>query len=160
MESSTAVRYSGIPDKSPIMDALQTRSNVLQMTQQAEDAVLKPVDCGAWSHSLRAALAARIALNNALPELAEHYMALMSEDDCLAIANTDGDGSEQHLAHVVKYMDSVAVSPRDVVDADISALQQHGVSDADIVRLTELNAFMAYQVRLVAGLNLLSEMPA
>ncbi len=160
MESSTAVRYSSIQENSPLMEALQTRSNVLQLTQQAEDAVLKPVDCGGWSHSLRAALAARIAVNNGLPELADHYASMISDDACKPVADTDNDGSGQNLSHVVAYMDSVAVSPRDVVDTDISELQQQGVSDADIVRLTELNAFMAYQVRLVAGLRLLGEVPA
>lgn len=160
MESSTAVRYSAIQEDSPVMEALQARSNVLQMTQQAEDAVLRPVDCGAWSHSLRAALAARIAINNGLAELASNYAAMITDDDCRAIADTGNDGSAENLAHVVAFMDSVAVCPRDVVDTDIRTLQENGVSDADIVRLTELNAFMAYQVRLIAGLKLLGEVPA
>ena len=37
-----------------------------------------------------------------------------------------------------------------------SGLQGAGISDADIVRLCELNAFLAYQFRLIAGLRLLS----
>ena len=39
-------------------------------------------------------------------------------------------------------------------------LQRAGISDADIVRLTELVAFMGYQVRLTAGLALLKELSA
>ena len=40
--------------------------------------------------------------------------------------------------------------------ADVSDLQRAGISDADIVRLAELVAFMAYQLRLVAGLRLMA----
>ena len=39
---------------------------------------------------------------------------------------------------------------------DISKLQAVGVSDADIVRLCELIAFVAYQVRVAAGLRLMN----
>ena len=44
---------------------------------------------------------------------------------------------------------------RDVGAADILALQAAGVSDANIVRLAELNAFFAYQFRVIAGLRLI-----
>ena len=35
-----------------------------------------------------------------------------------------------------------------------------GVADADIVRLAELNAFLAYQIRVIAGLRLMKGMSA
>ncbi len=159
-ENSTAVRYSGIHEGSSAHEALTARTNVLEMTRQAEKAVLTPVDCGSWSHSLRAALAARMATQNALPDLAGHYMAMITDEIGKLLADPDRDGSAEGLGHVIAYMDRVAVSPRDVLDTDISTLQAAGVSDADIVRLTELNAFMAYQVRLMAGLRLLAEVPA
>ena len=38
---------------------------------------------------------------------------------------------------------------------DIADLQAAGVADADIVRLAELNAFLAYQIRVIAGLRLM-----
>jgi uncharacterized protein YciW len=36
-------------------------------------------------------------------------------------------------------------------------LQSAGIADADIVRLSELIAFVSYQIRLVAGLRLMAE---
>ena len=36
-------------------------------------------------------------------------------------------------------------------------LQQAGLTDADIVRLCELNAFLSYQCRLDAGLEAIGE---
>ena len=159
MENSTAVRYSALHDNSPVRDALEARNNILQMTQQAEDAVLKPIDSGRWSHSLRAALAARIATQNDLAELAGHYASMVSDETCRSITDVNDGGDSQGLGYVVSFMDRVAVRPRDVVNTDISTLQANGVSDADIVKLTELNAFMAYQVRLVAGLKMISQVP-
>lgn len=160
MENSTAVRYSGIQKGTPAHEALTVRANVMEMTCQAEQAVLKPGDCGSWSHSLRAALAARMATQNDLPDLAGYYMTMIKDELDKPLANPDYDGSAEGLDHVIAYMDRVAVRPRDVLDTDISTLQTAAVSDADIVRLTELNAFMAYQVRLVAGLRLLAEVQA
>ena len=54
-------------------------------------------------------------------------------------------------------MDKVAVDTRNVEAEDIIALKNAHVSDADIVRLAELNSFMAYQIRLITGLRLMKE---
>jgi len=136
--------------------ALLARSDVLIMTQEAEDAVLKPLDCGCWPQALRAALAARIATHNSLPELALHYTQMISDDPFNDVANPSNDGSAMNLAHVVAFMDGVTVQPRDISASDVQQLQDAAVSDADIVKLTELIAFMAYQTRLIVGLKLLS----
>jgi uncharacterized protein YciW len=52
-------------------------------------------------------------------------------------------------------MDKVTKETRNVEAEDIATLQNAHVSDADIVRLAELNSFMAYQIRLIAGLRLM-----
>ncbi len=154
--NTTAVRYGYTPTDSAVTKALLARNHVLQLTQQAEDAVLKPRDAGGWPHALRAALAARFSSQNALPELASHYAQMIEEDKFTGIADLSNDGSELNLQYVIAFMDRVAIRPRDIDDTDIRILQNHAVSDADIVRLTELNAFMAYQLRLIAGLQLLT----
>ena len=141
----------------PSMDAaLLARSDVLLMTQEAENAVLKPLDHGAWSHSLRAALAARIATHSALPELASQYAQMISDDEFNGVANPADSGSAANLVQAVAFVDSVTIEPRAINASDIQLLQDADVSDADIVRLTELIAFMAYQTRLIVGLQLLS----
>ena len=105
MENSTAVRYSGIHEGSPAHEALTARANVLEMTRQAEEAVLRPVDCGSWSHSLRAALAARMATQNGLPDLAGHYASTITDEHCKSLADPDRDGSAEGFGHVIAYMD-------------------------------------------------------
>ncbi len=160
INSTTAVRYGSEPAASStgskMNAALLARGDVLHMTQEAENAVLKPMDCGAWPHSLRAALAARMATQNALPELALHYTEMITDDEFKSVADPANKGDELNLVHVLAFMDSVTVQPREITANDVQQLQDAGVSDADIVKLTELNAFMAYQLRLIIGLKLLS----
>ena len=135
--------------------ALQARAAVLAMTVEAEAAVLRPRDPGAWSHALRAALAARSARLHGLDDLAEGYAATASGDPAASLADPAEDGAALGLVHVARFMDRVAAAPRDVTAADIAGLQAAGVADADIVRLAELNAFLAYRFRLAVGLRLL-----
>jgi uncharacterized protein YciW len=68
-----------------------------------------------------------------------------------------GDGDAK-LTAVLAYTDLVTQAPKDAAASDITQLQNAGVSDADIVRLAELNAFLAYQIRLIAGLRLMKEL--
>ena len=151
-----AERDRALPEASPLLDALTARGNILEMTQQVEEAVLRPVDCGGWPHALRAALAARIASLNALPALASMYLESVDDAAFRRLGDLSVDGRTLQLEHVVSFMDRVAGQTRSVNEADIRLLQERGVLDPDIVKLCELNAFMAYQVRLVSGLALLA----
>lgn len=134
--------------------AFAERAAIFAMTQTAEDAVLRPGDAGAWSHALRHALAARIAAQNGLADLQVRYRA--GAGDLAGLTDPAGPVPGD-LEQVVAFMDSVAVAPRDVTESDVTGLRRAGVADADIVRLAELNACLAYQCRLIAGLRLLAE---
>lgn len=158
LHDTTAVRLSGSAGKASIADTLKQREQVLLQTQTSADAVLRPTNCGAWSPALRAALAARIACLHQLPELAPEYLGEFSADNVATLADTDNDGSTLGLAHVIVFLDTVATQPREATASDITRLKAHNVSDADIVRLTSLVAFMAYQLRLICGLRLLADM--
>ena len=57
---------------------------------------------------------------------------------------------------LIPFVDKAANDTKNIVAEDISKLQAVGVSDADIVRLCELIAFVAYQVRVAAGLRLMN----
>lgn len=155
MAANTTMRAAGLRAGTPAADAAENRAEILGMTQDAEDAVLRPADAGVWPHDLRAALAARIAHLNDEGDLAAHYAADAGEH--AALANPKSDGAAQDLAPVLAFMDKVAADTRNVAAPDISGLQSAGVADPDIVRLCELNAFLAYQIRVIAGLRLMQE---
>ncbi len=153
---TTALKSAGL--HSAPGAAVEGRAKIFEMTQAAEEAVLRPQDSGPWSHELRAALAARIATQNGEPELAAKYGA--DAGVFAALADPSQDGATEGLETVVHFMDKVAADTRHVAATDISALQSAGISDADIVRLCELNAFLAYQLRVISGLRLMKEVYA
>ena len=71
------------------------------------------------------------------------------------VANPSYKGETKDLKSILSFMDKVAKDTRNVVVEDITALKSAHVDDADIVRLAELNSFMAYQIRLITGLRLM-----
>ena len=149
---TTTLSVAGAENAEPIANAVQTRANIFEMTQAAEDAVLRPKDCGAFPHDLRAGLAARIAAKAGDIELAGRYV--QAEGAHIDTSDPAQDGSADD-AVLIAFVDKVAGATKDIAADDIARLQNAGVSDPDIVRLCELVAFVAYQVRVVAGLRLM-----
>ncbi|KZM50636.1 hypothetical protein [Labrenzia sp. OB1] len=157
LTKSTLRELSAIAEGSAAAAAIDGRSNIMSLSQTTEDAVLKPQETGAWSHDVRAALAARIAALNGETALADRYCALIEDARVADVADPLRSGKAQGLEKICDFMDKVAVQTRDIDAQDINALQDAGISDADIVRLCEINAFMAYQVRVLAGIRLMTE---
>ena len=104
------------------------------------------------SPSTCSAISARIALQNALPELAAHYLTGVTEPALRILAEPTEPGRDDRERSVITFMDRVATQPRIVQAEEIEGLKAAGVAEADIVRLCELNAFMSYQCRVLAGL--------
>ncbi|WP_306257426.1 hypothetical protein [Pararhizobium sp. IMCC21322] len=146
-----------LPD-GDVAEAAMKRANIISLSQAAEDAVLRPKDFGAFEHDLRAALAARVARLSADDTLAAHYLS--SAGDKAIFADPEETGKTHQLDTVLAFVDKVANHTRDIEADDVAQLQASGVADADIVRLCELVAFLAYQVRVIAGLRLLQRSAA
>jgi uncharacterized protein YciW len=155
ISDSTILSVSGVTPATDVGKAVATRENVVAMTQAAEDAVLRPRDAGAFGHELRAAIAARVAKLAKEDLLAAHY--LNGTGDLAVLADPAETGAGQGLSVILAFVDKVANQTRETSDGDILGLQEAGVSDPDIVRLCELVAFLAYQIRFTAGLRLMQE---
>lgn len=161
-EDDVVMAQAGIGSRSPAREALLARADVIALTQATHDAALRPHDPGGLSHAERAALAMRIARLNGDEELAAHYTGMLRKAGANAETEKLSDplfkgGTARRIAAMLAYTDLVAVSPRHTKGGDIEALKAAGMEDADIVRLSELNAFLAYQIRLIAGLRLMKE---
>ena len=150
---TTVLSMSGLELKSVAGRAVDNRSNIFNMSDAAEEAVLRPKEYGAFEHGMRAALAARIAFLNHEDALAHKY--LEDAGNFKKMANPSYKGETKDLTSILLFMDKVAKDTRNVEAEDIATLQNAHVSDADIVRLAEINSFMAYQIRLIAGLRLM-----
>jgi len=159
---TAAVKASGIQMDGPLADALSGRSDILTMTQQAHDAALKPDEPGGLSHKMRAALSCRIARLSQEEPLAAHFATLMdsasgpTEIGQIADPAFDG-GSDAWLRAILRHTDLVTTDTKAVVAGDIPALTDAGVSEDDIVRLSEVVAYLSYQIRLTIGLRLIGD---
>ena len=159
-EDDLVQREAGVIAGSPLHRALIGRADIMAMTQQVHDAALRPADPGGLSHAERAALAVRISRLNEDASLAAHYGVLLqaagAEPDIVALADpARKDISDRRLAALAAYTDLTTLAPRNTAAGDIDALKEVGIGDADIVRLAELTAFLAYQIRVIAGLKLM-----
>ena len=160
--ATAAVKASGIQTDGPLADALSGRSDILTMTQQAHDAALKPNEPGGMSHKMRAALSCRMARLSREVPLAAHFATLMDSASGPAEINQIADpafdgGGDAWLSAILRHTDLVTTDPKTVLAGDIPALTGAGVSEDDIVRLSELVAFLSYQIRLTIGLRLIGD---
>lgn len=151
---------AGVAEGSPLAAALAERETTLCLSQESHDAVLAPRDPGGLPHALRAALAARMARHCADARLAAHYQERLEAAGrtpaLAAIADPESAvPPDTRFAAILRHVDLVSRSPRDATRADVAALTGAGVSEADIVRLSELIAFVSYQARVIAGLRLM-----
>jgi uncharacterized protein YciW len=137
---------------------MEKRAEILRLSQAAHDAVLHPRDPGGLSYGLRAALAARMARHNGDASLATHYDSLVDragEASTAPLAQPGQKVGDKRIAEVVRHADRLTLAPREATRAHVEALRSAGVGDADIVRLSELAAFVNYQVRVIAGIKLI-----
>jgi len=155
-------RAAGVGADGAVAEALAGRADILELTSATHEAILRPSEPGGISHGERAALACRIALLHGEQNLAEYYRGLLPGERGEALAgladpSVDG-GDDARRQALLRHVDRVTRTPREASGADIQALKQAGWDDADIVRLSEIIAFLSYQLRVVAGLRLLEKL--
>lgn len=149
----TILSKADLPPQGDVAEAAMRRANIISMSQVAEEAVLRPKDFGTFEHDFRAALAARVARLASDDVLAAHYLS--GAGDKTIFADPAETGNAYQLDSVLAFTDKVANQTKDIDADDVAQLQASGMADADIVRLCELVAFVAYQVRVIAGLRLM-----
>lgn len=149
----------GIAPGSPLAVLRRRRPEALRHSQGAYEELLRPADPGGVSRAERAALALRVALRENEPALAARFRALLDGEgaraEAAAAEDLSGDGSAagERLAVLLRHADLVASRPGDCGQAEIDRLAALGLSPRDIVAVTQLVAFVPYQVRLLAGLR-------
>ena len=156
---SVVVEAVGISVNHPLAAVLSGRSEVMQLTQRSHDAVLKPEPPGGLSHGERAALACRMAWLNDEEILARHYEAMIPEHvELRAMCDPAFNGADdKRIKAILRHTDLVTVNPKQATEGDVLALKSAGILESDIVRLSQLIAFVGYQVRVIKGLRLMVE---
>ncbi len=143
MEDDVFASLAGAPGHPAIAAAVAPRAALMAASQANYRAVITPADPGGISAPQRRAIAARIARLNGDTDLAAHYGAEISA------------AADARQAAMLRHVDLVTTHPKDATRADINALREAGVAEPDIVRLSQLIAFVNYQVRVIAALRLI-----
>ncbi len=88
--------------------------------------------------------------------LVAHYRERLREvgADVAAIEAMD---VAPRLAAILRHVSLVTTAPGSATRADLDALRNAGLTERDIVVVTQIVAFVSYQVRVVAGLRALAE---
>ena len=102
-------------------------------------------------------LACRMARLNDEEILARHYEAMVPRNSELGMFTNpaSGNSDDVRMQAVLRHTDLVTTNPKNASQEDILALKSAGILEADIVRLSELIAFVSYQVRVIKGLRLM-----
>ena len=153
----------GIAPGSRLAALRRRRPEALRHSQGAYEELLRPADPGGISHAERAALALRVALREGEAALAARYRALLgragtrAETEAAEDLPGSGEAAGERLAALLHHADLVALRPGACGQADIDRLAALGLSPRDIVAVTQLVAFVPYQVRLLAGLRAMAQ---
>lgn len=152
MPDDVIAALAGAASNPAVAAAMAGRSELMAASQASYRAVLSPDEPGGLTHQERHALACRIATLAGDAALAEHYRA-GAGGSALADPTLTAAGARERA--MLRHVDLLTRSPREATRADIAALTEAGWQTADIVRLSQLIAFVNYQLRVIAGLRLI-----
>ncbi|GAB2543582.1 hypothetical protein [Nocardia heshunensis] len=128
-----------------VRELREARPAVVEHTQGVYAALLDgPATASVGRDRLIAAAVAVAELAGA-PALAAHYAGL-------GTVPAEGDPK---LAAILRHAARVSTAPASITRADIDALAPVGLSERDIVTVAQLIGFVHFQVRLLAGLELI-----
>jgi len=136
---------ASLADGSPIANLRRQRPEFVRHSQGSHDVLLAPADPGGLSLRERAAIAARVAAIDGDAALSAHYQSLGA-----------GSESSPRLETILRHVELVTTAPGSATPAGLEALRAVGLASRDIVALTQIVAFVSYQVRASAGLRALA----
>lgn len=150
-------RLAGLEPGSSAFELRRQRPDVLARMQGAYDALFDPPVPGNLTLAERAAVGLRIARAAGDEVFAAHFRErLAGAADLIAAAEGPVSG-EGRMALILAYADLVAQDPERTDPAAMARLRGLGFDSRDIVALTQLVAFMAYEIRVLAGLRILNQ---
>jgi uncharacterized protein YciW len=139
----------GIAPDTKLDQLRQARPEVRKLTQSSYEVLFAPAEENNLALGERFVIAARVADSSGSPDLAAHYRAQLED---LSIG-----AGEQRWAAIFRHVELLTRAPRAVTSADLQALATAGFDETTIVTISQIVGFVAYQVRVVAALNLLGE---
>ena len=141
---------AGIAPGSKLAELRRSRADIFRHTQGSHDVLLLPADPGGVSLRERAAIALILAEHDHDAALSAHYRKLLDQAGGPPEAGPRWNTLRAHT-------ELLAGTPGQARSENIRKLEAAGLSSRDIVAVSELIAFVSYQVRLLAGLRILKQ---
>ncbi len=139
-------RAAGLAPGQPLFSARRFRSPVVLATQASHDAVLL-LPLPGLSVADRLRVAVHVCQASDASSLAQHYFELLKTQVNADLPHSPALNAMKHFAA------TLTTHPRSGDRAAIEALKAAGLDDEAVVALAQLVAFLAYQTRVVAGLQ-------
>jgi uncharacterized protein YciW len=105
----------------------------------------------------------RVAVLEHSAPLIAHYRDYLAQVDAAADLISAAEQRElaaplsPRLMALLEHVDRLTVEPAVATPQHLQTLKAHGLSDANIVTISQLIAFVSFQVRALVGLQLLGE---
>jgi uncharacterized protein YciW len=135
---------------SPLCLLRRERPDVVHHTQGIEAALFHPSSDGGLSPVARAAAAFRIAELLRDPVLIAHYKARLA-----AMPGKNPDPANSRRMAILAHVERLTLDPDSARRIHLDELSAAGLTPQAIVALSELVAYVNYQVRVLAGLRML-----
>jgi CMD domain protein len=154
----------GIEAESSLGKLRAQRADIASYIQGSYNALLEPVDEAGISRVERGLIALRVAVLEQSAPLIDHYRNYLKEQKAAAelVAATEryhlGAPLTLRLLAILAHVDMLTTEPRLATPENLAELKALGLTDANIVSLSQLIAFLSFQVRTIVGLQLLGGM--
>ena len=149
---------AGLTSEEALYQTRRLRPEFVEGAEACRLSVLTPEDEQGLPADLRLALARRMAVLNSDVPLQRDYQAQLAtlnpSEALLALAAGDVV-HEEPLATLARHTDLVTQQPIQATEQHIRLLEQAGLTNPQIVALSELIAFVNFQTRVAAGLRLM-----
>jgi CMD domain protein len=157
---------AGIAEGSRLFELRRQKPDLVRYSEGSHAVLLAPAAPGGLSLAERAAVALRMAVLHQADGLAAHYRARLHAVGGAALVAAAERGPDTptldlppsaRVAAILYHAARLMAHPESATPAHLEALLAVGLAPRDIVTLSQLIAFVSYQVRVLAGLRVLAQ---
>ena len=157
-------QLAGLAPDSPLALLRRQRPDVVRHLQGSDEAIFAPRDHGGLTTAERAAAALRASVLLRDATLQKHYGARLEALDAgqrLAASAISGSagGSDRRWQAILAHAERVTSDPDSARREHIDGLLAVGLSPRAVLALSQLIAYVNFQSRVLAGLNVLRGNP-
>lgn len=156
-------QIAGIAPGSRLAELRASKPQIAQYAESSYRVLLEPDDPAGVSLAERALIALRVAHLTPSEAAAAWYRERLRERGAEAakIAAAEDAGERTIFtpreAAVLRHADILTREPGDATADDLAALREAGLNPRDIVTISQLIAFVSFQVRILVGLRQFAE---